>query len=181
MSENEREREPSSAAAPGERRLPPASEKQLKFIRVLAEKLSLSEDELAALAREVGGEEGLDGLTVRTASELIDELKIQGRERGVDLDAQDRASDKQVGFIKSLKRRALLTTEEFEALLLERGGVRTPEELGKRDASAVIDALKELERQAKAKGGGRGTVTPPRAGGAPPPTDDDRYDDDVPF
>jgi hypothetical protein len=61
---------------------------------------------------------------------------------------QRKASDKQIRFIRSLKRQALLTNAEFEALLQEKvGGVPVPEELGVRDASKLIDELLELKKR----------------------------------
>ena len=158
-------------AGPVEREAPPASEKQLKFIRVLQDKVELSDEALESLVDEVTGA-GLAELTVRNASEVIDELKIKGRELGIDLDAQPAASEKQVGFIRSLKRRALLTDDEFMALLEEQAGVSDPAELGRRDASAVIDQLLKL-----ADKGGKQSSPKKRSRPAPPPADDD----DVPF
>jgi hypothetical protein len=119
---------------------PPASEKQVNFIKVLQKQVSLSDADLETLVEEVTGG-GLDDLTTRSASEVIDELKIKGREQGIDLDSQPKLSDKQLGFLKSLKRRALLTDDEFTQLLQDMGGVEAPDDLGRRDASKVIDHL----------------------------------------
>lgn len=182
----------STAEPPKQRRggPPPASEKQLKFIGVLLDKVKLSDDELVAVLKDVAGKESLDDLNVGEASAVIDEIQIKAKERNVSLESK--ASDKQIGFIKSLKRRAHLTGAEFTELLQEIGGVTEVENLGKRHASAMIDAL-----QAKAKGGGggggggrsrggsrgggtTGGRTPPSAppSDAGPPAWDD---DDVPF
>lgn len=125
---------------------PPASEKQLKFIRALQKKVEVSDDELDDLVMEVT-DGPIDDLTVRNASEVIDELKIKAREKGIDLDAQPAVSEKQIKFIKSLKRRALLTDAEFASLLQEKGGVSSVADLGRRDASGVIDELKALEKK----------------------------------
>lgn len=172
---------------------PPASEKQLGFIRVLLDKVKLSDDELVAVLKDVAGKESLDDLNVGEASAVIDQIQIEAKERNVSLETK--ASDKQIGFIKSLKRRAHLTSAEFADLLQEIAGVSELEEVGKRHASALIDAL-----QAKAKGegggggggggrsrggsaGGGGSVggrTPPSA----PPSDAGPpawNDEDVPF
>lgn len=185
----------------------PASEKQLSFIRVLQDKMALADDKLADVLQEVAGTSDLATLGRREASEVIDELQTRARQEGIDLDAQPKASDKQVGFMRSLKRRAHLTDEEFAAFLEEHAGVTEPEEVGKRDASKIIDALlKKAE-----SGGAKGAPAKPAAGGAkkaapkkadkpaakkakpaPPPDDDDDRppdedgpppdaDDDVPF
>ena len=162
-----------------------ASDKQLSFIRVLQEKMSLEDAALADVLDEVAGVRELAALGRREASEVIDELQVRAREEGIDLDAQPRASDKQVGFMRSLKRRAHLTDDEFSAFLEEHAGVTQPEEVGKRDASAIIDALlKMAEAGGKPGGGAKGKPAakkaPPKkkAGDAPPPPADD---DDVPF
>ena len=172
---------------------PPASEKQIKFIQVLQKRVGVAEEEMQRLLDEVTGKAALEDLTVREASELIDELHTQARERGVDLDAQVKASDKQVGFIKSLKRRAHLTDDEFTTLLQEQAGVTVLEELGRRDASAVIDALlaradgkggdKPAPRGRGAAGGAarRAPAQPAPRQAPPPPPIEDYDDDDVPF
>lgn len=173
---------------------PPASEKQLNFARLLKDKVGLSDEEFATLVQDVSGQESLEDLTVADASGIIDELQIKAKERGVDLNTQAKASDKQVGFIKSLKRRAHLTDEEFEELLREVAGVSEVEEVGKRDASALID---ELQNRAKAEGGApkkgaapKKSATPKKSApakpkrAAPPPQDAGPPawdDDDVPF
>jgi uncharacterized protein DUF1018 len=175
----------STAEPPKQRRggPPPASEKQLKFIGVLLDKVKLTDEELVEVLKDVAGKESLDDLNVGEASSVIDEIQIKAKERNVSLESK--ASEKQIGFIKSLKRRAHLTGAEFTELLQEIGGVSEVENLGKRHASAMIDAL-----QAKAKGGGGGGRS--RGGGstggrtAPsaPPTDAGPPawdDDDVPF
>lgn len=186
------------AEAPEEGEGPPselASDKQLSFIRVLQEKMSLEDAALADILDEVAGVRELAALGRREASDVIDELQVRAREEGIDLDAQPRASEKQVGFMRSLKRRAHLTDDEFAAFLEEHAGVREPELVGKRDASRIIDEL--LKRAEGAKGGpggkpaggrpagGAGAPTGKKATGrkgktadAPPPP---AADDDVPF
>ena len=81
-----------------------ASEKQLNFIRSLQRRMTLKDDELAKVLDEVCGVEALEDLGRKEASEVIDELQVRAREKGIDLDAQEKASDKQVGFMKQLKR-----------------------------------------------------------------------------
>jgi len=144
MSEGEQERE---EVVRGD-----VSEKQLNFMRVLQRKVSLSDEGLVALIEEVVPDKSQpEELDRREASDVIDELQIRAKELGVDLDAQPKASEKQVGFIRSLKRRAHLTDDELARLLEDKAGVTDPTELGKRDASAVID---ELLARAEGKGGG---------------------------
>jgi hypothetical protein len=142
----------------GEKPRGDASEKQLNFIRSLQKRITLEDDELEAIVRDVAGVDTLDDLDRKQASEVIDELQTVAREKGIDLDSQPVASEKQVGFMKSLKRRAHLTDDEFAALLQDKAGVTTPEEVGKRDASAIIDELLALANDPKAK--------KPDAGGA---------------
>ena len=165
-----------------------ASDKQLNFIRVLQERVGLNDDELADVLERVAGKDVLEDLDRREASEVIDEMHVVGRDRGVDLDAQPKASDKQVGFLMSLKRRAHLTDDEFTKLLKDMGGVEDPEDLGKRDASALIDTLltrTEGDSASNSGGGnsGGGSKPAPQRASAPPssagPPDAD--DDDVPF
>ncbi|MBL4845682.1 MAG: hypothetical protein JKY65_09160, partial [Planctomycetes bacterium] len=128
---------------------PPASEKQIGFMNVLKDKVNLTDEEFVAILKDVAGTEVVGDLNVAQASEVIDEIQIKAKERNVNLESK--ASDKQIGFIKSLKRRAHLTDAEFTELLQEVAGVSALEEVGKRHASTLIDAL-----QAKAKGGGGG-------------------------
>lgn len=140
-----------------------ASEKQLNFIRSLQKRVSLDDDELEAIVRDVAGVDSLDDLDRKQASEVIDELQTVAREKGIDLDSQPLASEKQVGFMKSLKRRAHLTDDEFAALLQDKAGVTTPEEVGKRDASAIIDELLALAN--KPEGGAKKKAPAKKAGG----------------
>jgi hypothetical protein len=133
------------------------SEKQLKFIRSLQQRIGLGEEELEAVLTDVCGAASLDDLSRKDASNVIDELQVKAREKGIDLDAQPLASEKQVGFMKQLKRRAHLTDDEFAALLQDRAGVTTPEEVGKRDASAVIDELLAMADGKKDKPGATAT------------------------
>jgi hypothetical protein len=142
------------------------SEKQLSFITSLQKRIGLSDEELAAVLKDVASVDDVGSLDRRQASEVIDELMTTAKDKGVDLDAQPKASDKQVGFMKSLKRRAHLTDEEFSKFLEERAGVSEPEEVGKRDASKVIDDLLALANSGGAKkgdaGAGGGSKAPPK-------------------
>lgn len=166
---------------------PPASEKQLKFAAVLRDKIKLTDEEFAGLLEDVCGKTTMEGLLISEASELIDALQTEARERGVDLDTQPKVSEKQVGFIKSLKRRAHLTDAEFTALLEDMGGVTELEELGRRDASSLIDELKtraEAERAGKPSRSSGSKKTPSRnaADSAPaPPPRVIADEDDIPF
>jgi hypothetical protein len=146
-----------------------ASEKQLNFIRVLQRKVGISDDDMADILQDVAGKATLEALDRPEASEVIDELQIQAKDKGVDLDAQPAASDKQVGFMKSLKRRAHLTDDEFAKFLDEHAGTTQVEKVGKRDASKVIDALLAIVDGKKGKSEAPGEPAPPPA------------DDDVPF
>jgi hypothetical protein len=148
----------------GEKPKGDVSEKQLNFIRSLQKRIGMEDDDLEKVLVEVADAHSLDELSRKDASNVIDELQVQAREKGIDLDAQPLASEKQVGFMKSLKRRAHLTDDEFAALLQDRAGVTTPEEVGKRDASAVIDELLAMADGKKDKpktGGGAATKKAP--------------------
>lgn len=147
----------------GEKPRGDVSEKQLKFIRSLQQRIGMQDDDLEKVLVDVCGARSLDDLSRKDASNVIDELQVQAREKGIDLDAQPLASEKQVGFMKSLKRRAHLTDDEFAALLQDRAGVTTPEEVGKRDASAVIDELLAMAdgKKEKPKTGGAATKKAP--------------------
>ncbi|MGE0709623.1 MAG: hypothetical protein AB7N76_23910 [Planctomycetota bacterium] len=190
---------------------PPASEKQLNFVRLLKDKVGLTDEEFARMLGDVCGTEDLETLDIAQASEMIDALQTEARERGVDLDSQPRASEKQVGFILSLKRRAHLTDAEFKQLLQDVCGVEVVEEVGRRDASALIDQLKARADAARGDGGaggsggggreaaGRSRAGGGRAGGgggrsggggggaapapkpAPRPVIPEADDDDIPF
>ncbi len=137
----------------GERPRGDASEKQLNFIRSLQKRMSLQDDELEAILEEVCGAHALEDLGRKDASEVIDELQVRAREKGIDLDAQPKASDKQVSFMKQLKRRAHLTDDEFASFLQDRAGVTDAADVGKRDASTIIDELLKLA-DGKGKPGG---------------------------
>lgn len=154
-----------------------ASDKQLKFIAVLQRKMGLSDDTLADICTELADTAAVEDLTRRQASELIDELHVRARDRGVDLDAQPRASDKQIGFLRSLRRRAHMTEDEFTAFLQDRAGISDVEQVGKRDASRLIDEL--LARaEGRAPKGDAPAPAPERGGAArsaPAPEED--YDD----
>jgi len=173
---------------------PPASEKQLGFIGVLRDKVKINDEDFRKLIEDVSGKTELEDLNIGEASELIDALQTEARERGVSL--QDKATDKQVGFIKSLKRRAHLTEAEFKQVLQDTCSIESLDELSKRDASGLIDELKKLADQEKSggrpavkpkgkakSGGGKKSDSPPDGGkwvtppSGPPPIDDD----EVPF
>src|SRR5436190_21797194 len=143
------------------------SPKQLGFLRALKDQLKLSDEKLGDLLVEVTRDPDLrkvEDLGRRQASEVIDELLIRAKEKGIDLDASaPRASEKQVGYIMTLKRRAHLTDVEFAALLDDVAGVKEPKDVSKRDASQVIDRL--LATIDKEKGGGGGKTTPAKKTG----------------
>ena len=152
-----------------------ASEKQLNFIRVLQRKVGINDEDMTELLQDVAGKSTLAALDRPEASEVIDELQIQAKDKGVDLDAQDAASDKQIGFMKSLKRRAHLTDDEFAKFLTEHAGTTQVDKVGKRDASKVIDALLQIVDGDKKGGDDAGGGRPAPKSAPPPP------DDDVPF
>lgn len=141
------------------------SEKQLNFIASLQKRIGLGEDELEEILQDAAQVGTVEELDRKSASIVIDQLMIEAKDRGVDLDSQPKASDKQVGFMKQLKRRAHLTDEEFAKFLEERAGVSEPEEVGKRDASTIIDELLKLANDGGAKGGAKAGGA--KAGGAP--------------
>lgn len=151
-----------------------ASEKQLNFIRVLQRKVGINDEDMTELLQDVAGKSTLEALDRPEASEVIDELQIQAKDKGIDLDAQPAASNKQIGFMKSLKRRAHLTDDEFAKFLTEHANTTQVDKVGKRDASKVIDALLQIvdgDKGGGDKGGGK-----PAPQSAPPPPDDE-----VPF
>lgn len=160
----------------GERPKGDASEKQLNFIRSLQKRMNLDDAALEEVLTEVCGAAALEDLGRREASEVIDELQVRAREQGIDLDAQPKASEKQVSFMKQLKRRAHMTDDEFQAFLQDRAGVTEAADVGKRDASTIIDELLKKADGAKAGGGkpagdskpAGGRKGPPRSGGAGP-------------
>ncbi|MCO5166715.1 MAG: hypothetical protein M9894_10160 [Planctomycetes bacterium] len=149
----------------GERPKGDASEKQLNFIRSLQKRMNLDDAALEEVLTEVCGAAALEDLGRREASEVIDELQVRAREQGIDLDAQPKASEKQVSFMKQLKRRAHMTDDEFQAFLQDRAGVTDAADVGKRDASAIIDELLKKADGAKAGGGGKPAGGKPAGGG----------------
>jgi hypothetical protein len=182
------------------------SGKQLGFLRALKDQLKLDDAKLGELISEVTRDPDLrhvENLGRRQASEVIDELLIRAKEKGIDLDASaPRASEKQVGYMLSLKRRAHLTDVEFAALLDDVAGVKDPKDVSKRDASQVIDRLLATIDEAKPAGaktsspsksskkpaGGKRTTYPkvplePRDDGPPErePPPEAADDDDLPF
>ncbi|HBP18249.1 MAG TPA: hypothetical protein DEA08_10710 [Planctomycetes bacterium] len=186
--EEQQDEEPRRGGGP-----PAASEKQLGFIGVLRDKVKINDADFRNLIEDVSGKTELEDLNIAEASELIDALQTEARERGVSL--ADKATEKQVGFIKTLKRRAHLTEAEFKQVLQDTCSIESLDELSKRDASGLIDELKKLADQeksggrpaakpkGKAKSGGKKSDGPPDGGqwvtppSGPPPIDDD----EVPF
>lgn len=194
-------------AEPKLRPMDEPSGKQLGFLRALKDQLKLDDAKLGDLIAEVTRDPDLrrvEDLGRRQASEVIDELLIRAKEKGIDLDASaPRASEKQVGYMLSLKRRAHLTDVEFAALLDDVAGVKDAKEVSKRDASQVIDRLLatiDKEKSAGAKtssskkpaGAKRTSAKPKRAEprdeasddrppDREPPPEPSEDDDDLPF
>jgi hypothetical protein len=184
------------------------SEKQLSFLKSLRERIGMSDEKLGDLIAQVTDDKDLrttTELSRRQTSEVIDELMIRAKEAGVDLESSPKATEKQVGFILSLKRRAHLTDVEFKALLEEVAGVKDTAEVTRKHASELIDKLQAMAAKgggaAPAKGGSKKSA--PAKKSAPPkkaaPRDEDEGgsadderppekgpppeidDDDVPF
>ncbi|MBI3722862.1 asparagine--tRNA ligase [bacterium] len=127
----------------------------------LQQRLSLSDEQLAAVLKEVVEVGSLDELDRMEASEIIDDLMRRAEEAGVDTSPQaGTATEKQVKFMKSLKRRAKLDDAAFEKIVEETAGVKKLEDVGKREASALIDKLLALSGGTPSK--------PPGERGAPP-------------
>ena len=144
------------------------SEKQIQFIGRLQVSLKLTDLQLAEVVKEVTNCDSVMEMGRGDASQLIDHLLAQAKESGVDTQSGAAASEKQVKFIKSLKRKAKLDDAAFEAFLMEHAKVKTAEEVGRREASAVIDKLIAMTGgTSKPMGGGPGG--PPAKGKAPPP------------
>jgi hypothetical protein len=168
------------------------SEKQIAFVRALRERIGLSEDELKDLIAEVAEDEdcrSVESLSRKEASAVIDELMIKAKEKGLSLESP-RATEKQVSFMLSLKRRAHLTDVEFGALLDDVAKVKDPAQVSKRDASSVIDRLLALANEQKdPKARGKGTreskgAQKPAAAKKPPPEPEEEpgeEEEDVPF
>lgn len=122
---------------------PPPTPQQLAYVRSMAEKLQLSDEDAAALVGHVD----LEALTTsEEASELITLLRAK-------VDDELPASPKQLGLIRSLIKKlgleepeaaALVEASELDELTGGRGGT----------ASALIDALRARERAAKAAAAG---------------------------
>src|SRR5438270_11832348 len=91
------------------------SEKQLTFITTLQGRLKFTDDQLAeTITKLIPGKTSVLELGRMEASELIDDLLRKAEEAGVDTSPQTGpASEKQVKFIKSLKRRAKLDHDGF--------------------------------------------------------------------
>lgn len=185
------------------------SEKQISFIGKLQQSLKLTDAQLADVVKEVTNCLSVMEMGRGDASTLIDHLLNQAKESGVDTQAGSVATEKQVKFMKSLKKKAKLDDAAFEAFLMEHAKVKTAEEVSKRDSSPVIDKLIALTGgtpkpatdrggggggggrggfRGGAKGGGRAPAAP--AGGAglderPPERADDgpkgEGEDDIPF
>jgi hypothetical protein len=143
------------------------SEKQIGFIGRLQQSLKLTDTQLQEVVKEVTNCDSVMEMGRGDASRLIDHLLAQAKESGVDTQAGSVATEKQVKFMKSLKKKAKLDDPAFEAFLMENAKVKTAEEVGKREASTVIDKLIALTGGTpKPATGGRGG--PPGAKSAPP-------------
>src|SRR5947199_7306135 len=143
------------------------SEKQISFIGRLQQSLKLTDTQLADVVKEVTNCDSVMEMGRGDASRLIDHLLAQAKESGVDTQAGSTATEKQVKFMHSLKRKAKLDDAAFEAFLVENAKVKTAEEVGKRDASSVIDKLIALTGgtpKPMKEGGGPGGAPPPRGG-----------------
>ena len=118
----------------------PASAEQLAYIRSMAEKLQMSDEGVAALVDLPT----LDALPTReAASGLVEIVKAR-------LDLERPPSPKQLGLIRSLAKKlaldeaqaaALVDRPDLESLTGGRGGT----------ASALIDALRAKEKEAKSR------------------------------
>jgi hypothetical protein len=142
------------------------SEKQIAFIGRLQQSMKLTDAQLADIVKEVTNCDSVMEMGRGDASTLIDHLLGQAKASGVDTQAGSVATEKQVKFMRSLKKKAKLDDAAFEAFLLENAKVKTPEEVGKRDASVVIDKLIGMTggTPRPASGGAGG---PPSRGGPP--------------
>jgi hypothetical protein len=164
------------------------SEKQIQFIGRLQQSLKLTDDQLAEVVKEVTNCDSVMEMGRGDASQLIDHMLAQAKESGVDTQSGAAASEKQVKFMKSLKRKAKLDDAAFEAFLMENAKVKTAEEVGRREASTVIDKLIAMTggtSKPMAPGGppGRGRAPAPKkdpapkGGAAPDDRAPDRPDD----
>ena len=144
------------------------SEKQISFIGRLQQSLKYTDAQLAEVVKEVTNCDSVMEMGRGDASALIDHLLQQAKDSGVDTQAGSTATEKQVKFMKSLKKKAKLDDAAFEAFLVENAKVKTPEEVSKRDASPVIDKLIALSggTPKPAAGGGPPARGGPRGGGA---------------
>src|SRR5579871_3078746 len=147
------------------------SEKQVAFIKSLQSRLKLTDAQLGEIVKEVVEADSFDAIDRMEASELIDDLMRRAEEAGVDTSPQaGTATEKQVKFMKSLKRRAKLDDEAFAKIVEETTGAKKLEEVGKREASALIDKLLALSGGTPGKpperggGGGRAPAPRPRGG-----------------
>ncbi len=152
------------------------SEKQIAFIGRLQQSMKLNDNQLADVVKEVTNCDSVMEMGRGDASRLIDHLLQQAKESGVDTQAGSVATEKQVKFILSLKKKAKLDDAAFEAFLMENAKVKTAAEVSKKDASPVIDKLIALtggtpkpaaERPAGGRGGFRGGAKPAPRGGSP--------------
>jgi hypothetical protein len=145
------------------------SDKQLAFIFSLQKRLQLADDQLKTIVKDLFKAEGLEGLSRGEASELIDDLKTRAEEAGVDkAPMTGPASEKQIKFMKSLKRKAKLDDAAFGKLLQEIAHVDDVENVQKKEASELINKLIELTGGTPtaapgARGGGRGKAKAPGA------------------
>jgi hypothetical protein len=150
------------------------SDKQMAFIRTLIMRLEMKDDEFNKILTEKFQVNSLEELGRGDASGLIDELKERA-DKLPPAPGQGNATEKQVKFMKSLKKRAKLDDAGFTALLQEVAKVATAEEVGKKEASAVIDKLLSLAGETPkpapgARGGARGRFA--GRGRAPAPASD---------
>ena len=106
---------------------------------------STSNEQIAAIVKEKFSAEGLEGLSRGEASELIDDLKTRAEEAGVDkAPMAGPASEKQIKFMKSLKRKAKLDDASWNVFVKEIGKVDEIEQIQKAEASLLINKLIEL-------------------------------------
>ena len=120
-------------------KLPPSTE-QLEYIRSMGEKLQLSDEQVAALV-DLPNLEAV--ATRQDASALIGVVKAK-------LDEERPASPKQLGLVRSLAKKLELEEPAAAALV---GAAEFAELTGGRSgtASALIDALRAQQKEAKAQ------------------------------
>src|SRR5581483_39909 len=141
------------------------SEKQISFIGRLQQSLKYTDAQLAEVVKEVTNCDSVMEMGRGDASRLIDHLLAQAKESGVDTQQGSVATEKQVKFMKAGKKKAKLDDPAFEAFLMENAKVKTAEEVGKRDASTVIDKLIAMTGGTPKPATGGGAGGPPARGG----------------